>query len=394
MRALTFEERSSVVAGTLMDPEPNRALLTKLRTLAKVHPDTDSELADALVLALAGGGEPAPPFAECARTACRKGNLDWQSVYQSAALLVDQLASSAGSPSGNDGWIRFEFWEGPELSLGDCCRQMLERLLRRGTPQQLEQEQEATPGPGSSPPQAKLKAAREDSPTGPLNSMRAEVSPQGRSTGPRVAQRLRTRATLTRAGEVPQTAALKVSNAPSRVSSALRAIPLSSALMGASPNAPGEIAPTQAADPRADRSAVSRSAEQTADWVGKSSASVEPYPRVRDTLPSGVQVPPSNRASVQTTSAAPSRTATPIPGKPRLRGHRLRDLHVRNAEAFQPAIGELPSPSASPAGMSASTSSDDAMTIMPRRAVSPERDWIHEIAAALADECDLRGLDA
>ena len=44
LRALTFEERSSVVAGALIDPEPNRALLTKLRHSPMASADNESRI--------------------------------------------------------------------------------------------------------------------------------------------------------------------------------------------------------------------------------------------------------------------------------------------------------------------------------------------------------------
>ena len=137
LRALSFEERSSVVAGALMTPEPNRALLNKLRNLGNVT-EADDQLADALLLALAGGGEPAPSFEECARTACRLRKLDWQTVQSAPAVLVDQLATEQAISNSDDGWTRFEFREPPDssLSLEECCQQMLERLLERGMPQQ------------------------------------------------------------------------------------------------------------------------------------------------------------------------------------------------------------------------------------------------------------------
>ena len=99
------------------------------------------------MLALAGGGEPAPSFAECARTACRNANCDWQSVQQTAAVLVDQLAGSTDV-------ARCRRWMDPlrvsrsvrvSPTLEDCCRQMLERLLERGTPQEAEQDRRLRP---------------------------------------------------------------------------------------------------------------------------------------------------------------------------------------------------------------------------------------------------------
>jgi hypothetical protein len=69
-RVLTFEERSGVIAGALMDREPKRALLSRLRNLAGNGNDTEEALANALLLALAGGGENAPAFHECLRLVC------------------------------------------------------------------------------------------------------------------------------------------------------------------------------------------------------------------------------------------------------------------------------------------------------------------------------------
>ena len=390
VRALTFGERSSVVAGALMDPEPNRALLAKLRHFSNVLPDTESRIADALVLALAGGGETAPPFAECARTACRNANLDWNSVHQSAAVLVDQLAGPTDSPCADDGWTRFEFREVSESSpsLEDCCRQMLEKLLERGTPQ--EAEQELPPGPGFSPSRAPLRAAQEDSPGDPPDSIGDGVLSEKESAWRSATQPLRARATLPRAVEVPQAATLKLPKASSPVSGALREITLGSVLSEASPSAPDKTASTQAAG----RSEESRTAELAEGWHGEPIANSKSHSTLWDAIPPGNQVPRLPRVSVGTSSASTGRIAAPVMAKTRARPHRLRDLPTRSAESLEPAIIERPSPSPSPTGMSSLALSEDTTTDSPQRAVSLQHDWIHEIAAALADECDLRGLDA
>ena len=390
VRALTFGERSSVVAGALMDPEPNRALLAKLRHFSNVLPDTESRIADALVLALAGGGETAPPFAECARTACRNANLDWNSVHQSAAVLVDQLAGSTDSPCADEGWTRFEFREVSESSpsLEDCCRQMLEKLLERGTPQ--EAEQEAPPGPGSSPSQAPLLLAQEDSPGDPPDPIGAGVSSEKESAWRNATQPLRARATLPRAVEVPQAATLKSPKASSPVSGALREISLGSVLNESSPSAPDKIASTQAAE----RCEESRTAELAEGWHGEPIANSKPYSTLWDAIPPGEQVPRPPRASVRTLSTSTGRIAAPIMAKTRARPHRLRDSPARSAESLQPAMIERPSPLPSLTGMSSLTLSEDTTTDTAQSAVSLQHDWIHEIAVALADECDLRGLDA
>ncbi len=386
VRALTFGERSSVVAGALMDPEPNRALLAKLRQFSNVLPDNESEIADALVLALAGGGEMAPPFAECARTACRNANLDWHSVYQSAAVLVDQLAVSTGSPRPDDGWTRFEFREAPEPpTLEECCRQMLEKLLERGAPQAAEQEQEVARRPGFSPPQAALQDAQEDSPVGPANSIGAGVSSQREAAWPSATQPLRARAMMPRAVGLLPAAPHAVPKVSSPVRSARRQISHGPDFDEASPSVLNKIDAGQAAE----QGEEPRTVEPVDGWQGEPIANSKPHPTVWDVIPPGGQVTGPARASGQAVSAATSRTVAPVMARTPARPHRLRELTTRSAEALQTATIERLSDSLSPTGVPSLTLSEDAS-----RAGFLQRDWIQEIAVALADECDLRGLDA
>src|SRR6185312_10000050 len=196
LRSLTFEERSRIVAGALIAPEPYRALLNQLRNLASVA-NQDDEITDALLLAFAGGGEPASSFDDCARAACQNSGLDWRAVQKTSAVLVDQLAVSA-EESSDDGWRRFEFYERPQgdLTLGDCCRWMLSQLLERGMPREDQQTPRFADAERSwyTQPEASV-AAETDSSIAPLG----DSTPTRVPNRPRPTEPLRARAALDQA---------------------------------------------------------------------------------------------------------------------------------------------------------------------------------------------------
>ncbi len=384
-RALTFEERSGVVAGALIDPEPNRALLTKLRNLANVSSDHDDELADALTLALAGGGEPAPSFAECARSACRNASLDWQTVQQTPAVVVDQLATEQETSGGDDGWTRFEFREAPqaEVSLGECCQQMLESLLERGTPQEAKEERDGS-GARPWPPQTKLRALSDAVQTDGPNSGRSDTSSPPKFSWPHADQAMQARATLISAEPSSRNTAPTISNSPSTVAGALRAF-------SGWPQEPSLQVDADVSHSGEKTGAVSAATDPTLGWPDTAQTSVKAMPTMWDRGSQEVRAPWT--ASAQTLDPAPSRAIAPIAARTRQRAHRLRDLPVSAQKVTQPQRGSSNSQSASPVAQAPTMAdSTTAAELLPRSGPL-QRDWLYEIATALSDECDLRGLD-
>jgi len=372
-RALTFEERSSVVAGALMEREPNRALLSKLRNLANVPAGAEGALADALLLALAGGGEPAPDFAECARAACRRAHLDWQSVQTTAAVVVDQLASD-GEQSRDEGWTRFEFREAPEtpLSLEEYGQQMLERLLERGTQHGTEQAPEAAAAlhvwrtKERSP--EKEQYPQRDLP----DSARTAAELRPRSTETPAAQPLRAHVTLAHVNR-PSPPSSEESERPPSLSFGLREVSI-----WHEPGRPAQPAPD------------SERRKSHAGPLLDASQHLQDWPSIAH------QALRSTQASVQTPTARKQMIAA-TPAKTRIRAPRIRDLAARS--------GPAPAPPKPPAQLSPAGSDAAAGTLHPShtatakadlkaRSLPQQRDWLYEIATALAHECDLRGLDA
>jgi len=125
VRAVTFRERSAAVTEALADHDPRAALIGGLRRIGLEGNATP--VADAVLLALAGGAVEAPSFAECLEAVCRSRGLDWQSAQDVGALAVDRLiahgldGAAAGSAAAREpmsrgrddrretGWMRFEF---------------------------------------------------------------------------------------------------------------------------------------------------------------------------------------------------------------------------------------------------------------------------------------------
>ena len=113
VRLLTFEERTVVVMQALLCEQPDAALLGLL--------GGGSERGQAVALALAGGGESTPTFAEI------------ESMYRgegdAPALLVDKEFARDREERGT-GWTEIFFTPPDELS--DLIAGMLENLFARG----------------------------------------------------------------------------------------------------------------------------------------------------------------------------------------------------------------------------------------------------------------------
>lgn len=413
-RALTFAERSSIVAGALIDPEPNRSLLTKLRSLAAPSHDTATEMSDALMLALAGGGEPAAPFPDCSREACRRQGTDWQTVQQTPAVLVDQIASRDDSADAEAGWTRFEFREAPQdsISVEDCCRLMLEQLLERGTPREESTGETANAASvedccGLLPEQLLERGTPREESTGETANAASEWScavskfgdlqsaPDGNSPSrqltdniplrsvaarPRAAQSPRVRAVLPSTDGVSRSP-VNAQEKPASIGGTLRSIldwrkeswPQT---VQAEPGSPGDFS-HHASVPVLDK--------HTDDRPFAPSLTNKSTTTLRDI----VTVSTAALASAAVAAAPIMPNATAVPAKARLRAHRLRDMPPRSAKTVRaPALA---GPSALSAVVLTPTTSEPVVASTER--TTTQRDWIHEIATALADECDLRGLD-
>lgn len=134
-RMIGFIERTALVADALASEDPQGAVTERLREAALTG--AHDPITDAVLLALAGGAEEAPSFAECLETVCRLHALDWQSAQGMLAVEVDQMAAGAGNeraaPGEGKDWIRFEFAPKPEaIDLAAICAEMTARLLARG----------------------------------------------------------------------------------------------------------------------------------------------------------------------------------------------------------------------------------------------------------------------
>jgi len=374
-RALTFAERSSIVAGALIDPEPQRALLTKLRALAAPAYDKSDQVTDALILALAGGGESAGSFSDCARDACRKQGTDWQAMQQSPAVLVDQIASQQPGVDGETGWTRFEFREAPQdlISVEDCCRLMLEQLLERGMPMN--------------------EAIGETS----------SVGSKGWCAAPHAGHLISGDDVNSRGGRLADDPAQSntLASWPGAVQSPrLRAIlPLM------------QPPPDDRAQPRPKRCFVTGTVRSNSDGAEET---------WRQSAAPGLQYPESRVAHASLRDAgkpaakpsAPSQTSKAITTT-------LRDTAAASPAAPVSALSTVPMlpnskaaapkawlPDAPPQTATTALSRGEASALSPRPTMSDlaathpttplvasQRDWIYEIATALADECDLRGLD-
>ncbi len=109
VRALRFEERSLL----LTTADSNGDVATLIADAAFVSSGyCDDAVRVAVSLALAGGGEEAPSFAECARLVEQQAGWNPEQVSGTLALVIDRLCSNVES----NGWERIVFEEGePDL---------------------------------------------------------------------------------------------------------------------------------------------------------------------------------------------------------------------------------------------------------------------------------------
>src|SRR5262249_43410042 len=90
-------------------------------------------------------------------------------------------------------------------------------------------------------------------------------------------------------------------------------------------------------------------------------------------------------------ATAPVRTTNTIPARTPVRAHQLPNLttpSTKTSSDLEPSRDPHQFSEACP------TSSEAQLNDEAVPAAVPRRDWIYEIATALAEECDLRGLDA
>ena len=131
--AVSFAERSRLVAEALAADDPVTALIGALRDAAAEG--DGGALPEAVALALAGGGEDAPAFEECAVEAARRCGWNWAQVSEAPAIEVDRMAARTREEPAA-GWKRFVFGpRGGEVEA--LSREMAERLLARGAEREL-----------------------------------------------------------------------------------------------------------------------------------------------------------------------------------------------------------------------------------------------------------------
>jgi hypothetical protein len=112
VRALRFEERSLLLTTNTANTS-NGDVASLIADAAFVSSgECDDEVRVAVSLALAGGGEEAPSFSECARMVEQHAGWNPERVSGTMALVIDRLCGNVES----NGWERIVFEEGePDL---------------------------------------------------------------------------------------------------------------------------------------------------------------------------------------------------------------------------------------------------------------------------------------
>jgi hypothetical protein len=125
VRALKFEERAR-----LLSDAGDRDVASLVADAALVSPGVASDVVRiAASLALAGGGEEAPAFFECAQFVEQQYGWDEKRVAESMALVIDRLCSRMVQQDGN-GWKQIVLQKS-DADLGSLISQMAANLSQR-----------------------------------------------------------------------------------------------------------------------------------------------------------------------------------------------------------------------------------------------------------------------
>jgi hypothetical protein len=364
VRAVTFEERSRAVREALIAPDPPDALIAALRTLA-----TDAAVdaaTDAVVLALAGGSEDAPGFDECAVAAARVHGWDWTTLNQAPAIEVDRALASAPLQPEAGGWMRFVFAANDAAELDQLLSEMAERLLDRGIGRPRERQSgEAEPPPAS--PAKYSAAGAQPEIAKPVRSALHSPTPAGPPADP-----ARIPASESPRFRVP---GRPLDGSPARPP-APRPLPATPRVTapGSQPAAPGAAAALRT------KVLLNRLDASPAPESGAPRVRVRVIEEASYSAPPAVSAPrTASRVDSSTAAVAPPRSASSVehPAASAF-AWPSRAASTTLAPPLEPAAGLVPQsqPHSHPAP------------------TAEQRDWLAEIARALAEECDLRGIDA
>lgn len=122
VRALKFEERSLLLADAAGEDVASRIVDAAFVSTG----DGREDVRIAASLALAGGGENAPSFPECASFVAQQHGWDAQRVSETMALVVDRLCANI-VPEETNGWKQIVF----QPDLETLISQMVTNLSRR-----------------------------------------------------------------------------------------------------------------------------------------------------------------------------------------------------------------------------------------------------------------------
>lgn len=130
VRALRFEERSLL----LNTNSSNSDVATLIADAALVSSgQCVDEVRVAVSLALAGGGEEAPSFSECARLVEQSAGWNPEQVNGTMALVIDRLCGAMAQQESQNGWERIVFQE-EEADLETLISRMAANLAQRAVP--------------------------------------------------------------------------------------------------------------------------------------------------------------------------------------------------------------------------------------------------------------------
>jgi hypothetical protein len=345
VRALKFQERSALLSDAA---DKDVASLIADAALVSSGVATD-EIRVAASLALAGGGEEAPSFPDCAEFVAQRFGWDEVRVAGTMALLVDRLCGKMVQQEAN-GWKQIVFQK-TDADLGSLISQMATNLAQRAVTLHARTESEATDKkksqqPGSHQPSRSIE--------------RSEFENLSASTAPRE--------TVESASSV-----FPVKRAPFRV------LALNTDFVK-----PG---PIEFPDPEKDPFVTSQSKHRS---MSKSTTTI-PETALRTDFPA-VHKPQTDRAnfSLSQAAAAPARSEL---SQAALAPAKIESLDVSQPVATFPAWQPFATSSANAQRSSepARTSSRgfNATETLPQST----NDWLAELAQLLEAECDLRGID-
>jgi hypothetical protein len=134
LRPVSFGERTRIVTRAAFTDKPLDGIAAGILATATAQPGSgDPTMLEIVALALAGGDEPGPSFAETVQRLALATGWQLAEIAEASAAEIDGLVSAIAPAAPDGGWTRVQFGEasGADDEAAAVRREYAENLLRR-----------------------------------------------------------------------------------------------------------------------------------------------------------------------------------------------------------------------------------------------------------------------